>query len=63
MRTEEKIVKKNKLLNVLINRDEGFLAYELDGETLGLSVLPKDRTLMVPFVEMFAIGSALVVVG
>lgn len=63
MRTEEKIVKKNKLLNVLINRDEGFLAYELDGETVGLSVLPKDRNIIVPFLEMFAIGSAMVVVG
>jgi hypothetical protein len=61
LRTEEKIVRKNKTMTVLINRDDGFLAYEVDGETVGFSVLPKDITEIIPFMEMFAVGSSVIV--
>ena len=61
LRIEEKVVKKNKVFTVMVNRDEGFVAYEVEGETVGFSVLPKERTEMVPFVEMFAVGSSMVV--
>ena len=61
LRTEEKVVRKNKTMTVLINRDDGFVAYEVDGETVGFSVLPKYRTEIVPFVEMFAVGSSVIV--
>jgi len=51
------------MFTVLINRDEGFVAYEVEGETVGVAVLGKERGVLVPFVEMFAVGSAVVVVS
>ncbi len=44
-----------------MNRDDGFVVYEVEGETVGFSILPKDQVEMIPFVEMFAVGSAIVI--
>lgn len=48
---------------MLVNVDDGYLAYEVDGETVGICLLPRDRKGVVPFLEMYAVGTAVVVSG